>query len=226
MVAGVFEQKGVMAVRRIDFGVGHRAAVLQQASDQLARTLGRETPIGGEGHQQEVGRGRRQGARQVSPGIARRIEIIERTGDQQIGVGVEIARELLALVAQIGLHLEFDVIAIAVGAVFGGLALRAAEFLGHVVIGQIGDVPDHARDRQAPARHGVVGVVVAAVEIRIGDDGAARHLVEADILRRQARRAGDDHAMRHPLGQGQGPAQGLHAAQRAAHDGAKRWMPK
>ncbi len=78
-------------------------------------------------------------------------------------------------------------------------------------------MPDHARHRQAAPRHGVLGVIIAAVEIRIGDDGAARHLVKADILSRQARRAGDDHAIGYPIRQGDGPAERLHAAQRSAH---------
>ncbi|MCY1528399.1 hypothetical protein D9M68_635020 [compost metagenome] len=121
------------------------------------------------------------------------------------------------MVAQVGLHLELDVVAVAVRAVLGGRALGAAELLGHVVVGQIGDVADHARHRQAAARHGVLRVVVAAVEIRIGNDGAARHLVETDVLRRQPRRAGDHHAIGDTVGQGDGPAQRLHAAQGSAH---------
>jgi hypothetical protein len=39
---------------------------------------------------------------------ARRVEVIERLGDQQVGVGVEVFAELVALVAQVGFDLEVD----------------------------------------------------------------------------------------------------------------------
>jgi hypothetical protein len=46
----------------------------------------------------------------LPPYVARRIEVVERLGGQQIGVGVEVAGELVALVAQVGLDLELDVV--------------------------------------------------------------------------------------------------------------------
>ena len=39
----------------------------------------------------------------------RRVEVVERARDQQIGVGVEVFGELVALVAQVRLDLELDV---------------------------------------------------------------------------------------------------------------------
>ncbi|MNV60208.1 hypothetical protein D3C71_1526630 [compost metagenome] len=64
-------------------------------------------------------------------------------------------------------------------------------------------------------------VEVAAVEVGVGDDGAARHFVESDVLGVQVRRAGDDHRMRQALGVAQRPAQRLHAAQAAAEHGGQ-----
>jgi hypothetical protein len=61
-------------------------------------------------------------------------------------------------------------------------------------------VADHARDAQAARRHHALLVVVAAVEIRVGHDRLARHLVEGDVLRRELRRRGDDDRMAHALG--------------------------
>ena len=50
-----------------------------------------------------------QHLRQVTAGHARRVEVIERTGDQQIGVGIEIAREFFALITQIRLDFKLDI---------------------------------------------------------------------------------------------------------------------
>ena len=91
-----------------------------------------------------------------------------------------------------------------------------AELALHRVVGQVGDVADHARDAQAAPRHHAVRVVVAAVEVGVGDDGAARDLVEGDVLRRQVRRGGDRDAVAHPRRVAQRPGQRLHAAQAAA----------
>jgi hypothetical protein len=67
--------------------------------------------------------------------------------------------------------------------------------------------------------HHAVLVEVAAVEVGVGDDGAARHLVEGDVLRRQVGRRGHRDAMAHTLRMAQRPRQRLHAAQAAAEHG-------
>ena len=59
------------------------------------------------------------------------------------------------------------------------------------------------------------------MEVGIGDDGTTRHFVERDVLGRQARRRGNGHAVGQALGIEVAPGQGLHAAQRAAHDSGK-----
>ena len=70
-------------------------------------------------------------------------------------------------------------------------------------------------------------VIVPAVEVRVGHDRLARHLVEGDVLRRKLRRAGDDErsgAMR--SGYGQRPLQRLHAPSEPPITAAKRSMPR
>ena len=180
--------------------------------------------------------------------MARRVEVVERAGDQQIGVGVEGLAELVALVAQVAFDLEFHVLRrVPVGRCRRGERRQAArkregllggqrttrsgergglkltpELLVHHVVAEVGDVADHARDAQAPLGHHALGVEVAAVKIRVGDDGAACDLVEGDVLGRQVRRAGYHQGMFDALGVLQRPAQRLHAAQAATHHGGQR----
>ena len=66
MVTRVVEQKGVVAVRRVDFGVGDVAAIVEQRLDDFARALGRKTPVGGERDDQETGRRRFEGEAQIA----------------------------------------------------------------------------------------------------------------------------------------------------------------
>ena len=57
---------------------------------------------------------------------------------------------------------------------------------------------------------------MAAVEVRIGHDRLARHLVERNVLRRELRRGGDDDRMANALGVGECPLERLHRAERPA----------
>ena len=81
---------------------------------------------------------------------------------------------------------------------------------------------DHAGDAQAAFGHHAVLVEVAAMEIGVGDDGAAGHFVEGDVLGGEVGRAGNDHRVAQPIRVLQRPAQRLHAAQAAAHHGRQR----
>jgi hypothetical protein len=98
----------------------------------------------------------------------RRIEVVQRAGDQQVGVGVEVLAELVALVAQVALDLELDVLGAEVQL---GVAQLAAELGLHRIVRQVGDVADHAGHAQAALGHHAMGVEVAAVEVRVGHDG-------------------------------------------------------
>ena len=110
MVARVVEQEGVVAVRRVDLGIAHVEPVVDQRLDDLARARRREAPVGREADELELAARLREGRGQVAAVRARRVEIVERAGDQQVGVGVEVLAELVALVAQVAFDLELDVL--------------------------------------------------------------------------------------------------------------------
>jgi hypothetical protein len=65
-------------------------------------------------------------------------------------------------------------------------------------------------------------VEMPAMEVGVGDDGTARHLVEGDVLGGEVGRAGDHDGVAHTVRVLQRPGQRLHAAKRAAHDGGQR----
>ncbi|MCY1391568.1 hypothetical protein D9M71_64140 [compost metagenome] len=145
-----------------------------------------------------------------------RVEVVQRLGHQQVGIGVEAPGELLALVAQVAFHLEFHAVEVVVEL----LALQpAAEFLAHGIVRQVGDVPHHACQHQAALGDHALFLEMAAVEIRVGEDGLAGHLVEGDVLCRELGRRGDGQAVAHALGVADGPLQGLHAAEAATDHG-------
>ena len=201
-----------MAVRRGDLRVRHVAPVVDERLDDLARARRREAPVGRERDDQKPARGGRERAREIAAGRRRRIEIVERLGDAQIGVRVVVLGELLALVAQIRFDLEFRR-----ERELEPVAQRAAELLLHLLVGQVRDVADHPRDAQPAPRLRAVRVEVAVVEIGIGQDRLARDLVERDVLRRQVRRGGDHERVANALRIAGRPRERLHAAQAAAH---------
>ena len=83
-------------------------------------------------------------------------------------------------------------------------------------------MPDHPGDAQAAPGQGALAQVVAAVKIRVGHDGAPCDFVESDVLGREVGCAGHHHGVAHPVRVLQGPAQGLHAPQAAAHHSRQR----
>ena len=99
--------------------------------------------------------------------------------------------------------------------------LLPSEFLVHHVITEVGDVANHAGDAQTTFGHHAVLVKIAAMKIGVGDDGAARHLIEGNVFCCQVGRAGNYHGMAQAFGVLQGPAQRLHATQAAAHYGGQ-----
>ena len=73
---------------------------------------------------------------------ARRIEIIERLGHAQVGIRIVVLGKFFALIAQIRFDLELGP-----EPVFQSLTQAAAELFFHLIVGNVGDVADHARDR-------------------------------------------------------------------------------
>ena len=90
-----------------------------------------------------------QSARQIGAVTARGVEVIERPCNQQIRIGVEIAREFFALVAQIGLDLELHIVVIVKIAARPRRTLGTAELFRHDFIRLVGNVAHHAGHRQA-----------------------------------------------------------------------------
>ena len=201
-----------MPVRRDDFRVGDVAVVVDQRLDDLARARGSEAPVRGERDDEEPARRRGERPREVAARRGGRIEIVERLGDAQVRVRVVILGELLALVAQVRLDLELRL-----ERELEALAQRAAELLLHLLVGQIGDVPDHPGDDEPAPRLRAQRLEVTVVKIRIGADRLARHLVERDVLRGKIRRGGDHQRVADPVRIARGPRERLHAAQAAAH---------
>ena len=203
-------------MRRIDFGIAHIALVGHQRLHHFAAAGGREAPIGGEAHQQKLRSGTGQGLGEVVRMCFGRVEIVQRPGDQQIGVGVKVLAELVALVPQITLDLKFNLLR----AVFQNIAaLQHAAKLGvHHIVAEVGDVAQHAGDAQTAFGHHAVFVEMTAMKVRVGDDGATRHFIECNVLGVQVGRTGNHHRMAQFLGVLQAPTQGLHAAQAATHD--------
>ena len=82
-------------------------------------------------------------------------------------------------------------------------------------------MPDHARHAQPAPRLHALGIVVAAVKIRICQYRLPRHFIKRDVLRRKIRRAGDHQRIARALRVGNGPVQTLHGPQAAAHHRGK-----
>ena len=203
-----------MAVRRHDLRIRDVAVVVDQRLDDLARARGGEPPVRGERNDEKPALRRRERLRQISARRERRIEIVERLGDAQVGVRVEILGELLALVAQVRLDLELRR-----ERELQPVAQRAAEFLLHLLVGEVGDVADHPRHDEAAPRLRALRLEVAVVKIRVREDRLPRDLVERDVLRGQVRRGGDHQRVPDAVGVARRPGERLHAAEAPAHDG-------
>ena len=89
MVLRVIEKEGIVAMGDIDLGVGDRPLVGQQGLDDFMAARRGEAPVGGErGDEERTGR-RLQCRGQVTGMLTRRIEVVERPRDQQVGVRIE-----------------------------------------------------------------------------------------------------------------------------------------
>ena len=87
-----------MAMGRINFGITDLALIGNQGLHHFTAAGGGKTPVGGEADQQKLGAGMRQGLRELALEGACWIKIIQSTGDQQLGVGVKVLAELVALI--------------------------------------------------------------------------------------------------------------------------------
>jgi len=147
--------------------------------------------------------------------LGRDVEIVHRTREIEIRVGVEALHERDALVAQITLDLE---VGIERKGGIGAVLQPTAELAVQSRVGQIGDVRAHARHRQPAARIGALEQVAAAAPLRIGHHRLAADLVKGDVLRRMPGRSRDRQRREYPLRIARCPLQHHHSAHRAAGD--------
>ena len=152
-----------------------------------------------------------------------RVKIVERAGDEQIGVGIEIIAELVALMPQIAFDLELNVLGriTVIGLALNQVSELATELGIHDVVTQIGDVTDHACDTQTTTWKRAIAQIVAVMEIGVGHNGAASDFVKGNVLGCEIGCTGNDHSMLHACWVLQRPAQSLHTAQAASHHGCE-----
>ena len=160
----------------------------------------------------------------AAPVLPREVEVGQRPGRVEIGVGVEALHEGIRLVTQIALDLEL------------GLGEQVANVVGELQAppelvverrgGEIGDVSDHAGDAHSRRRRASGAVVVAALPVRIGGDGVARDRIPGDALRVERVRARDGNDRVDLIAVLHGPLERLHAAERAAGDGGQPRDPE
>ena len=180
-----------------------------------------KAPIGGKGCNEKATARLRHGFTQIASKCACGIEIIKRSGDNQISVGIEIACKLLALIAQIRFDFKFDIECIPISLIRIAIAQKAAKALCHHIVGQVSDVANHARHLQSAPWHHRSVVKTPAVKLRIGDDRTPCDFIKRDVLRRQLRCGGNTNAMRQALGIEQAPCKRLHTAKTTPHHRSK-----
>ncbi len=201
----------------LDFRIGHRPVGGDQCIDDLAGAAWRKPPVGRERQHQKAALCGAEGRHRVVTVFTGQVEEIQCLCHQNIGVGVEAAGKLATLVAQVTLYLEFrDLLLTQLEA--AGTQV-ATELVGHGIVGQIGDVAYHARQRQPLGRQCVVRQVVALGEVGVGLYSLAGDLVEGNILGAQAQRGSDHDTVAQALRIKQCPAHGLHATQAAPDHG-------
>ena len=171
-----------------------------------------------------------QGLAQVTLVGSSWVEVVECTCDQQVGVGVEVLAEFIALVPEVAFDLKlYRLCAVQIigffaaacrGADIMGLELTAKFFVHHV-IAQISDVADHACNAKPPTRNGALLQVATFVEVGVCDDGSASDFVEGDVFSGEVGGARNDDRMFDSRWKLQGPGECLHAAEAAAHHGGQ-----
>lgn len=106
-------------------------------------------------------------------------------------------------------------VALKVKAVAVGILKLAPELAAHGFVGEIGDVGEHARSRQAALRH-PVGRIIPAVPARIVLDRLTADPVECDALGGKLRSRRNRHDAVHHIRKIDRPFKRLHTAHRTA----------
>ena len=215
---GLLQQKRVMPVFGGDLDKADIRRHRVQRMHHLAAFRGREQPVAGERDHAKARARAGKGAGQRALVLGRKVEIIHRPGDVEIGIGVEAVDKGAALVPQIALDLEIGVEAVGHRA---PILQVAAELAVQGGFREIGDMRRHAGHGEPARWLATEGQITPAAPVGIGDDRLAPDFVKSDVLRRMARRGGDRHRGKDAFGIARRPLQHLHAAHRAA-DHAKQ----
>ena len=165
-----------MAAGAADVAIAGGSGVGDEGVDDVAGLIRGKQPVAGEAEHEPAAAALFERGGQFG-GRAAEVEQVHRQGQSHVAVGVEALDELGALVAEVradgeGLF-KFD----------GHVARLEAvgfELLCHRLAGQIGDVTDHAREGEADVGSVGLVVVLAAVEIRVAEDGIAADDVEGE----------------------------------------------
>ncbi len=184
-----------------------------EGAHQSAAIAGREQPIRRERDDAKPRLRTLERFGQRAAVIGGEVEIIHRPRHVEIGVRVEPLDENLALMAQIGFHLE---IGVERESALRAVLQIAAELFMQRAVGEIGDVRGHARHRQAFGRAHAFREIAPGAPVRVGHDRLPADFVERDVLRGVAHGGGDRQRREHAVLIGGGPLQHLHAAHRAA----------
>ena len=222
---GLFEQKAVVAVRRLD---DVQLDVLAERAKRAGHLLGpgrRIQPVRAERDQERPGRHPAKRVDEASLSVlSRQIEVGQRPRRIEVGVRIEALHERLGLMPKVVFDLEFR-LAQRVADVVSELQ-PPAELVAQRPGRQIRDVADHPRDAHARVGLATAAVVVAALPRGVGHDGVPGNRVPRDALRQQRVRAGNRDNGIHLIGIQDGPLERLHAAERSARDGGKPLDPK
>src|SRR4030095_15911623 len=169
------DQERVVAVRRVELDVGDGRALLAQRARELALLPDREQQVRGDADHERGARDRldrRMPARRVGE-----VEQVHRLRDVEIGVGVVLEAELLALVDEVALELEVLVEARR-NALDGPRAAEAVLPLRPRAVGDRSHLPGDllAAVRKASA------VVAAVAPVGVGHHGLSLHEAKRDRL--------------------------------------------
>src|SRR5918998_3559745 len=146
---------------------------------------------------------------------ARHIVEVHRPGEVEVGVGIESAGELPALVVQVTLDLEPPTEFGVERGTPGGPPAEPLPLPGGALVGHH---PSHPGDGEPPIGSHSRAVVIAILPVRIGHDSAATDLAHPAPLRPERPRGGDGYGFLHKVGVLHGPLQSLLTSDGTADD--------
>src|SRR5215212_3392985 len=198
-------QEGVVATKCIYLGVVSAYPCTFRLLPSHSYFGGGEEPVAGDPNEQHLGLDARVG---IFLGLVAscHVVVVHRPGEVEVGVGVEAASELPALVVQVALDLEPPT---ELGVQRGASRRPPAEPLPLPGGALVGHHPRHPGDGQPPIGPPPRAVVVAALPVRVGHYGAPSDLAHPDPLRPESTRGRHGDSLLYEVGELYGPLQRL-----------------